>query len=246
VSAARRDHTDSRVREGPLHVLVMAKAPVAGRVKTRLCPPCTPAEAAAIAEAALADTLAAVVACQGERKVVALDGMPGPWLPPGIEVIAQRGAGLDQRLAHAWADLVPAGHRHAWGIQIGMDTPQVTADLLDDQLAALAAPVTAGGRDRAVLGAAVDGGWWLIGLPGCHPRKAFWGVPMSTPYTGAAQEQRLRSLGLDVVTAPELVDVDDAEDLRRVVETIPGSRTAVASSAVLARMGVTRCARSVA
>ncbi|MEO5678521.1 MAG: glycosyltransferase, partial [Acidimicrobiales bacterium] len=73
--------------------LVLAKEPVAGRVKTRLCPPLTPAEAAAVAEAALADTLAAVARCGADRLVVALDGAPGPWLPAGFEVIPQRGGG---------------------------------------------------------------------------------------------------------------------------------------------------------
>ena len=71
------------------HVLVMAKSPVPGRVKTRLCPPCTPAEAAALAEAALADTLEAVAACGAGRRILALDGAPGPWLPAGFEVVAQ-------------------------------------------------------------------------------------------------------------------------------------------------------------
>src|SRR5690606_23084798 len=65
------------------HLLVMAKAPVAGRVKTRLVPPLSAAEAAAVAEAALADTLEAVAACGAERRVLALDGEPGPWLPEG-------------------------------------------------------------------------------------------------------------------------------------------------------------------
>ena len=72
----------SRVLADIVNLLVMAKAPVAGRVKTRLCPPCTPAEAAAIAEAALADTLDAVAACGAGRRIVALDGEPGPGCRP--------------------------------------------------------------------------------------------------------------------------------------------------------------------
>jgi len=222
----------------PLHVLVLAKAPVPGRVKTRLCPPCTPMEAAAIAEAALADTLAAVAACRAEFKILALDGATGPWLPPGFEVVAQRGESFDQRLANAWADT--AGATGGWGIQIGMDTPQVTAGMLDQQLSSLVAPSRSGGRDkghsRALLGAAADGGWWMIGLPGSDPCAVFSGVPMSTSSTGAAQAQRLVALGLDVVMAPELVDIDDAADLRVVAATIPASRTAEAARRVLARI----------
>jgi uncharacterized protein len=225
-------------RRRRLHVLVMAKAPEPGKVKTRLCPPCTPVEAAAIAEAALADTLDAVVACHADRKVVALAGRAGRWLPPGLEVISQRGGELDERLVLAWDDIRCTSG--GWGLQIGMDTPQISAALLDEQLDALTrAPRTRRlrGRSRAVLGPAVDGGWWLIGLPGSDPHPVFAGVPMSTSHTGRAQARRLRSLGLDIVLAPELRDIDDAEDLHRVVAEIPDSRTAAAGAPILARMG---------
>src|SRR5437762_2879352 len=70
---------------------VIAKAPQPGRVKTRLCPPCTPLQAAALARAALADTLAAVRATPAPRRVLVLDGV---WAAGGLEVVAQRGDGL--------------------------------------------------------------------------------------------------------------------------------------------------------
>src|SRR4029453_12921638 len=162
-----------------MHVLVMAKAPVAGRVKTRLCPPCTFDEAALIAEAALADTLDAVGRSGAGRCTVALDGAPGPWLPPGVRVIAQRGDRFDERLANAWDD---AGGP---GLQIGMDTPQVTADLLDRCCAALEQPGVA-----ALFGPATDGGWWAIGLRRADPR-VFRGVTMSRTTTGEHQLSRL-------------------------------------------------------
>ncbi len=153
-----------------LHALVMAKAPVAGRVKTRLCPPCTHEQAAALAEAALADTLEAVAGCGAHRRIVALDGDPGPWLPPGLEVIRQRGNGLAERLAHAWTSAAGAG------VQLGMDTPQVTAALLDAALGALDATA-------AALGHATDGGWWAIALRRPDP-NVFLGIPMGTASTG--------------------------------------------------------------
>jgi len=235
------------LRRRRTHVLVMAKTPEAGKVKTRLCPPFTPVEAAAIAEAALADTLDAVVACEADRKVVALAGLPGPWLPPGVEIIPQRGGQFDERLVHAWDDLRRTSG--GWGLQIGMDTPQITAALLDEQLGLLTrAPRAARvrGRPRAVLGPAADGGWWLIGLPGSDPRLVFAGVPMSTSHTGRAQAQRLQSLGLDVVLAPELRDIDTAEDLRLVTADIPDNRTARACTPVLARIGPASFAEIVA
>jgi glycosyltransferase A (GT-A) superfamily protein (DUF2064 family) len=190
----------------------MAKAPVAGRVKTRLCPPCTPLEAAALAEAALSDTLQAVAGCGANRRIVALDGAPGPWLPPGFDVVTQCAGAFDRRLAHAWhvAD--------APGVQIAMDTPQVTAHLLDAALAALDE------RDAA-LGHTRDGGWWAIALR--QPSaEAFLGVPMSTPETGRRQEERLRDLGHTVATLPTLVDMDTADDLADIVSVAPFSRAA--------------------
>ena len=115
-------------------LVVMAKAPVAGRSKTRLCPPLSHAQAAALAEAALADTLQAVAWTPAARRVLVLDGAPGPWLPAGFEVIAQRGAGLAERLAHATRDVGEAL------LVLGMDTPQITRALLSDALDRLAAP----------------------------------------------------------------------------------------------------------
>lgn len=83
-------------------LLVIAKEPRPGHVTTRLTPPFTPAQAAALAEAALADTLETVLRCPARRRVLILDGAPGRWLPPGIEVIPQAPGGLDERLAAAY------------------------------------------------------------------------------------------------------------------------------------------------
>jgi uncharacterized protein len=211
------------------HVLVMAKAPVPGRVKTRLCPSCTPEEGAAVAEAALADTLDTVARCGAERRILALEGEPGPWLPAGFEVIEQRGDGLAERLANAWAD---AGGP---GIQIGMDTPQVRPRDLD-RLLRMVVP------GRAVLGHAVDGGWWVIGLAGAgladrgltlaDAHAVFAGVPMSTPVTGDRQERRLRALGLLVHRARVLRDVDTVDDLAAVAAAAPGTRTAALAASL--------------
>jgi uncharacterized protein len=197
-------------------LIVIAKAPVAGRVKTRLCPPCTPAQAAALAEAALADTLARVLETPAERRVLVLDGEPGDWLPAGLEVIAQRGRGLDERLAAAFADVGgPA-------LLIGMDTPQVTVELLLEGVQALADPLV-----DAVLGAADDGGYWCIGLR--DPRAdAVIGVPMSVRETCRRQRRRLLSLGLRVNELARLRDVDQLDDALAVAATIPGSRFAAA------------------
>ncbi len=194
---------------------MIAKAPVPGRVKTRLTPPFTPVEAAALAEAALGDTLAAVSRTGAGRRVLALEGAPGPWLPPGFDVIAQRGAGLDERITHALADACAIAPLPV--VLIGMDTPQVTPGLL----AGAAAPLLDGSAD-ATFGFAEDGGFWLLGLRAPDPELVL-GVPMSRPDTGSLQLLRLEQAGLRVRLMPELADVDTAEEAERIAATIPDS-----------------------
>jgi rSAM/selenodomain-associated transferase 1 len=193
-------------------VLVIAKAPVPGRVKTRLCPPCTPEEAAALARAALQDTLAAAAAAGAGRRVLVLDGEPGAWLAPGWEVLPQRGIGLAERLAAAFED---AG---APAFLVGMDTPQLTPALIRAGIEALA-------RHDAAFGPAADGGYWGIGLR--RPRRAvFAGVPMSEARTGAVQRRRLELLGLRTAVLPTLLDVDTIAAARAVAAVAPASRFA--------------------
>lgn len=209
------------------HVLVLAKAPVPGRVKTRLCPPLTHEQAARVAGAALADTLEAVSRCGAGRRLLALDGEPGDWVPAGFEVFAQVGATFNDRLQHAWQF---AGGP---GLQIGMDTPQVTPDLLDECLDLLHGPGT-----DAVLGHAEDGGWWIIGARRPQPGM-FEGVPMSAPNTGVEQARRLAALCWRVKQAPVLRDVDTVADLIAVRDVAPGSRFAAAVDACMSTGNVT-------
>lgn len=199
---------------GPATLLVIAKEPVPGRVKTRLTPPYTPLEAAALAAAALADTLHTVLKAPARRRVLVLDGAPGPWLPPGFDIVAQEAGGLDERIAAAFAhcDRGPA-------LLVGMDTPQLTTELL--------AGVGHGGHD-AWFGPAADGGFWALGF--ADPGRAaalVRGVPMSTDRTGATQRSRLVEAGLSVGDLPVLCDVDTAADAVAVAACCPpGSRFA--------------------
>jgi glycosyltransferase A (GT-A) superfamily protein (DUF2064 family) len=200
-------------RLGPWHVMVMAKEPRPGRVKTRLCPPLTPVEAAAVAEACLADTLEAVANCGADRLLVALDGKPGSWLPPGFTIIPQRGNSFPARLANAWSD--SAGP----GLQIGMDTPQVTPSLIDACLTMTEDPAS-----TATLGFAIDGGWWALGLSRGWDTDIFSEVPMSRADTGIRQLAVLRGHNHRVGLLPELEDVDTVEALHRVAALADGSR----------------------
>lgn len=206
-------------------LLVIAKEPRPGRVKTRLTPPFTPQEAATLAEAALVDTLRAVAAAPARRRVLVLDGAPGPWLPEGFDVVRQCAGGLDERLAAAFAGCDgPA-------LLIGMDTPQVTPALLTVDFADC----------DAYFGPAEDGGFWALGLAAPDP-ELLRGVPMSTHTTGAAQRARLVDAGLRVRDLPRLRDVDTAADAGAVAAEAPGSvfaaelgRLAQAAAASLVR-----------
>lgn len=211
-------------------LIVIAKEPVPGRVKTRLTPPFTPREAALLAEAALTDTLAAAAVAPVARRVLALAGSPGPWLPSGFDVIAQSGGGLDERLGNAFADTY-AGLAQPM-VLIGMDTPQVTPSLLT----AAVTPLVTGEAD-AVFGPAADGGFWLLGLR--RPDASLTlGVPMSTSDTGRIQLERLTAAGLRVAAVPELTDVDTVAEAERVAAAIPGSHFAGAFTRAAGRLAL--------
>jgi uncharacterized protein len=193
-------------------VMVIAKAPEAGRSKTRLCPPLTPSQAADVAWACLLDTLDAVAAVPCDRHVIVLDGEPGPWIPADFEIIRQRGNGLAERLANAFTDVDDTA------IVIAMDTPQVATEHLSRALASLDHVDTS-------FGPADDGGYWMIGLHrSVSPDLVFDGVPMSEPHTGAAQVARLDALGLSVKHLHPLRDIDVIDDLWAVAEEAPNRR----------------------
>ena len=203
-------------------LVVIAKEPLPGKAKTRLSPPCTPGQAAKLAEAALLDTLDVVTRTPAHRRVLVLDGTPPRWRRPGLEVIPQRGIGLGERLAAAFEDVAEPA------LLVGMDTPQLTPRLLLDGMRALAGP----GVD-AVLGRAVDGGYWTIGL-GRAGSDVFAGVPMSSAVTWTRQRARLHKLGFSVHDHSPLRDVDTIEDAHLVARAAPRSRFASSLAAITA------------
>ncbi|WP_019634763.1 TIGR04282 family arsenosugar biosynthesis glycosyltransferase [Actinomadura atramentaria] len=217
-AVGRRERAAARVHGGlpprAAGLLILAKSPVPGRVKTRLCPPCTPGEACSLAEAMLADTLHAARAARPAWTCLVLDGAPGPWVPDGVEVVPQRPGDLGARLEGAFADAgTPA-------LLIAYDTPQVTPGLLASSLSAVASA-------DAVLGPADDGGYWAIGLRR-NVAGICAGVPMSRSSTLRSQRRRLAALGLSVADLPPLRDVDRMADARAVARAAPGTRFAAA------------------
>jgi glycosyltransferase A (GT-A) superfamily protein (DUF2064 family) len=208
-----------------MRVLVLAKAPVAGRVKTRLGARVGMAAAAEVAAAALLDTLATGTATVGaERCLLALDGeltdaVRGREIQAalaGWTVVAQRGATFASRLAAAHADAGPGPVA-----QIGMDTPQVTPTHLARVFTDLE-------RSDAVLGPAGDGGWWVLARHEPRHTRALAGVAMSAPTTYDDTWAALAGRGRRVLATIGLRDVDTVADAEAVAASAPDGRFAVA------------------
>ncbi len=213
-------------------VLVMAKSPVAGRVKTRLGADIGHDAAARVASAALLDTLEAATAAAGAHGChLALDGDLDDAVGAdrlraaltGWTVTPQRGEGFAERLVAAHADAGPGVV-----VQVGMDTPHVSADLL----AAAAAPLRAAHPAYdAVLGPADDGGWWVLARRDPSVAGVLADVEMSTARTGADTRDALVGAGWRVGTTVMLRDVDEVADADAVAALVPGSHFAEAWSA---------------
>lgn len=200
----------------PVTLLIVAKAPEPGKAKTRLAATVGDQVAADIAAAALLDTLDAAAAAPVAARVVALTGdLDAASCSAEIRrrlesftVVGQRGDDFADRLANAHADAGDAGGGHPV-LQIGMDTPQVSAELLTDCAERLL-------QVPAVLGPARDGGWWILGLDAPTAAEHLRGVPMSQPDTGDLTAKALRDKGIDVATVATLADVDVVDDVAAV------------------------------
>jgi glycosyltransferase A (GT-A) superfamily protein (DUF2064 family) len=204
-------------------MLVLAKEPVPGLVKTRLCPPCSPEQAARIARAALDDTLDAIDECEAGRRMLIVQGRHRQR--PNWDVLPQRGHGLAERIVAAFADASRLSGM-APTMLIGMDTPQIRSDLIG--------ALTNGLADAdAALGPAVDGGWWGLALRDASSAAAVRDIPMSTADTCRLTAAALRARGLRLAVGPCLRDVDTAEDARIVAAECPETAFAAAVRAIL-------------
>ncbi|BBX04811.1 glycosyltransferase involved in cell wall biogenesis [Mycolicibacterium moriokaense] len=200
----------------PVVALVVAKAPVPGKAKTRLAAAIGERAAADIAAAALLDTLDTVAAAPVAARVVAMTGdLDAASASAEIRsrldaftVVRQRGDDFGQRLANAHLDAAAATGNRAV-VQIGMDTPQVTAEMLTECARGLS-------RTDAVLGLAADGGWWVLGISDASMADCLKEVPMSRSDTGALTLAALSGKGFHVELMAELADVDTVDDLEPV------------------------------
>jgi len=199
---------------------VMAKAPIAGEVKTRLVPPLTEQEAAELSVCFLRD-MAANIASVSETE--AASGLvvytpPGSEsafdrvLPEGFKLLVQRGTSLGERLYNATDDLLKKGYGAV--CLINSDSPTLPRSAL-----VRAIELLANEGDRVVLGAAEDGGYYLIGLKHAH-RSLFNEIAWSTSEVLARTRQRAAEIDLPVEMLPSWYDVDDADTLNRVCEDL--------------------------
>ena len=198
----------------------MAKAPLAGEVKTRLVPPLTSAEAAALNVCFLRDMAANVAEVTAAGRVdglvvytpvgaeAAFDGI----LPERFKLLAQRGESLGDRLCNATDDLLQDGYSSV--CLINSDSPTLPRAALDRAIESLAKD-----GDRVVLGAADDGGYYLIGLKKVHS-NLFERIVWSTADVLAHTIERASEIGLEVEMLPRWYDVDDAQALNRLCEEL--------------------------
>ncbi|ACY17076.1 TIGR04282 family arsenosugar biosynthesis glycosyltransferase [Haliangium ochraceum] len=203
---------------------IMAKVPEPGRVKTRLTPPLSPAEASELAAAMLLDTWQ-VAHALGDAQVLLLYAgervrLPAALRDAGDALVQQRGDDLGARIEHAAR--TGLGRRERV-LVIGSDLPGLPLALLRAARDALA-------RDDAVLGPSGDGGFYLIGLRRCPP-DLLAGLPWSAPQTYAACAARLSERGLRVARLAEFDDVDEIDDLRRVQRALAAGQTSAPATA---------------
>jgi rSAM/selenodomain-associated transferase 1 len=202
-------------------VLIMAKAPIPGLAKTRLAPHFGPEGAADLAAASLLDTLIAVRSAEVTTRIVALTGDLAlarrsdeiTSMLVDFTVIPQQGSGFAERLVHAHARAAALAISPV--LQIGMDTPQVSPDLLTEAAVILTAETV-----DAVIGPAADGGWWALGLSDPRIASVLADVAMSEADTGAETVAALQRVGVAVTELPVLTDVDAPEDAWLVAESL--------------------------
>jgi uncharacterized protein len=227
---------------------VMAKAPIAGQVKTRLSPPLTREQAAGLNACFLRDTVASLAdasAATGARWVISY--MPAGEeaafrgiLPPGALLLPQRGNGFGDRLLRTSEDLFACGFSSV--CLIDSDSPTVPTSAF-----VRAAEELAASGDRVVLGPSDDGGYYLLGVNQRH-KFLFENISWSTAEVAQQTRERARQLGLPVVSLPTWFDVDEEPSLERLrreffspclgVSPEPGAYPAPFTRAYLQQIGL--------
>ena len=211
-------------RAGLCALAVMAKAPRPGKVKTRLQPPLTAAEAAALNVSFLRDTtenIAGVANAGGAAGLISYtpvgdEAAFAGLLPAGFALLPQRGDGFGERLLFAAQDALACGFGAV--CLIDSDSPTLPGTALREAVDALQRP-----GDRVVLGPSADGGYYLIGLKAAHP-EPFQRITWSTPSVYAETVREVRAAGLELIELPTWYDVDEAITLTVLEDELLGGR----------------------
>ncbi len=209
-------------------IAVMAKAPRAGRCKTRLVPPLTPIDAAGLSAAFLRDITENIAAAGRQAAIdgyiayapLGLESLFDGHLADGTTLVLADGSpdmppqvqGFGRCLLHAVQSLLAAGHEAA--CVLNADSPTLPTSVLVKTANLLAQP-----GDRAVLGPADDGGYYLLGLKQAHAHL-FEDIAWSTADVAAQTALRARAIGLELVMLPSWYDVDDAAALARLIDSL--------------------------
>lgn len=211
-----------------LAICVMAKAPVPGQVKTRLCPPLTEKQAAELSAAFLLDVWRAACALSDARVLLSYSGerKAFPAQLTRVDGFHQQGDDLGARIEHTARFGLSRASRV---LVIGSDLPGLSTSCLQTARTKLE-------THDAVLGPSIDGGFYLIGLSRCPP-GLLANLPWSMPNTYEATYHRLREQRFRVAHAPRFDDVDTIDDLMALRSSIVvGSLLAPSSAEVLAQI----------
>jgi len=204
----------------------MTKAPRAGTVKTRLQPPLTAEEAAALNVCFLRDTAGAISEAGGLTQGVGVYTPMGEEdayekvLPPDFYLMPQRGEDFGERLTYAVEDLLRAGFTSC--CLIDSDSPTVSAEVFREAVEVLSQE-----GERVVLGPSPDGGYYLIGMKRLY-RNLFERIDWSTDRVAAQTLERARESGLEVHFLPPFSDVDDSLTLQRLCHEILSTEVRIA------------------
>jgi rSAM/selenodomain-associated transferase 1 len=236
-------------------IAVMAKAPQPGRSKTRLVPPLTPEQAAGLSAAFLRDITENIAAASNQANIHAyiayaplgMETLFEGHIADGTRLVLADGSpempdtvqGFGRCLLHAIRSLLADGYGAA--CVLNSDSPTLPTSILTRVANLLAQP-----GDRAVLGPADDGGYYLLGLKAEHAHL-FEGIAWSTERVALQTALRAREIGLELVLLPTWYDVDDAASLYRLIDNLEEGVSpddslipfaAPATSAFLAPMGL--------
>jgi uncharacterized protein len=203
-------------------LIVMAKAPVAGEVKSRLVPPLSFEEAAELYRCLLLDLLENVASFEEADLYLAFTPADAAHsfrdlAPPNFTCVPQRSGDLGERMAGIFEDSFEKGYERA--VVIGSDLPVFPSSFLRDAFRALA------GSSDVVLGPSRDGGYYLIGLSRLLA-EIFTHIPWGTARVLQATRDRLSRIGVEPLLLPGWFDVDTVEDLRFLKQMVcTGSQT---------------------